>query len=77
MSDRIAVKHDWWNSRILKMTSEGLGKLTASLSYFSGHPGRKEVISFIDFSSISISPLTFCCIVVSFCGCFGWLILMK
>ncbi|CBI34863.3 unnamed protein product, partial [Vitis vinifera] len=47
VSDRIAVKHDWWNSRILKMTSEGLGNLTASLSYFSGQPGRKEVLKVV------------------------------
>lgn len=74
LSDRIAIRHGWWNSRILKMTSEGLGKLTASLNYFSRHPETKEVISFNDVSSVSISPLTSCGILVSLCRCLGWLI---
>ncbi|KAH7510680.1 hypothetical protein FEM48_ZijujUnG0099600 [Ziziphus jujuba var. spinosa] len=37
VSDDILVKHGSHNSRILKATSQGLGKLTASLSYFSEH----------------------------------------
>jgi hypothetical protein len=44
VSDDIAVKHGWGNSRILKATSQGLGKLTASLTYLSGHQEKKEVL---------------------------------
>ncbi|KAE8021482.1 hypothetical protein FH972_007367 [Carpinus fangiana] len=44
VSDDIAVKHGWGNSRILKATSQGLGKLTASLTYHSGHQEKKEVL---------------------------------
>jgi len=37
------VEHGWRNSRILKAATPGLGKLTASLAYFGGSPGSKEV----------------------------------
>uniref|UniRef100_A0A5B7BTW7 BIG2 domain-containing protein n=1 Tax=Davidia involucrata TaxID=16924 RepID=A0A5B7BTW7_DAVIN len=47
VSDSIAVKHRWWNSRILKATSCGLGKLTATLSYSSGHHEAKEVLKVV------------------------------
>lgn len=43
-SDNITFKHGWRNCRILKATSHGLGKLTASLSYYSGYSESKEVI---------------------------------
>jgi nuclear pore complex protein Nup210 len=38
VSDDIVLKHGWRNSTVLKATSQGMGKLTASLTYFSGHP---------------------------------------
>ncbi|KAI9198312.1 hypothetical protein LWI28_013681 [Acer negundo] len=43
VSDDIVLKHGWRNSTVLKATSQGMGKLTASLTYFSGHPDTKEV----------------------------------
>ncbi|CAK7328121.1 unnamed protein product [Dovyalis caffra] len=43
LSKDIVEKHGWQNSRILRATSPGLGKLTASLNYTSGHQERKEV----------------------------------
>ncbi|XP_057962885.1 nuclear pore complex protein GP210 isoform X2 [Malania oleifera] len=42
--DSLVVKHGWRNSRILKATSPGLGKLMASLTYSSGYPEKKEVV---------------------------------
>lgn len=39
----IASRYGWRNSRILKATSEGMGKLTASLVYYNGHHDIKEV----------------------------------
>ncbi|KAA8548147.1 hypothetical protein F0562_004591 [Nyssa sinensis] len=47
VSDSIDVKHGWWNSRILKATSCGLGKLTATLTYSSGHGEAKEVLKVV------------------------------
>ncbi|XP_029128898.1 nuclear pore complex protein GP210 isoform X2 [Cajanus cajan] len=44
VSNDIAVKHGWRNSKILKAYSPGLGKLTASLSYPSGADDKKEII---------------------------------
>jgi len=43
LSEDIVVKHGWRNSRILRAISLGQGKLTASLTYFSGHRERKKV----------------------------------
>lgn len=43
VSDDSMLKHGWRNSRILKATSQGLGKLAGSLTYFSGHRDTKEV----------------------------------
>ncbi|KAK9225059.1 hypothetical protein WN943_010100 [Citrus x changshan-huyou] len=43
MPNDLVLKHGWRNSRILKATSQGLGKLTASLTYFSGLHDTKEV----------------------------------
>ena len=48
LSADIVDKHGWQNSRILKTTSQGLGKLTAALSYFSEHHETKEVVHYID-----------------------------
>jgi hypothetical protein len=45
VSDDIAVKHGWRNSRILKASSQGLGKLMASLTYFTGDQETKEVLA--------------------------------
>ena len=45
VSDDIAVKHGWQNSRILKASSQGLGKLMASLTYFTGDQETKEVLA--------------------------------
>ncbi|KAI4350639.1 hypothetical protein L6164_005077 [Bauhinia variegata] len=47
VSEDIAVKHGWRNSKILKSYSPGLGKLTASLSYSGGHNDTKEVINVV------------------------------
>lgn len=58
VSDDIAVKHGWGNSRILKATSQGLGKLTASLAYHSGYQEKKEVLPCIS--------LLFCAFILSF-----------
>jgi len=44
VSNDIAVKHGWRNSKILKAYSPGLEKLTASLSYPGGADDKKEVI---------------------------------
>lgn len=47
VSDSIAAKHGWWNCKILKATSYGLGKLTATLAYSSGHDETKEVLKIV------------------------------
>ncbi|KAJ4729295.1 nuclear pore complex protein [Melia azedarach] len=47
VSDDSMLKHGWRNSRILKATSQGLGKLAASLTYFSGHRDTKEVLKVV------------------------------
>ncbi|KAL2335736.1 hypothetical protein Fmac_016949 [Flemingia macrophylla] len=44
VSNDVAVKHGWRNSKILKAYSPGLGKLTVSLSYPSGAGDKKEII---------------------------------
>lgn len=44
VTEQIAQKYGSLNTRILKSTSPGLGKLTASLTYFSGHLNSKEVL---------------------------------
>lgn len=46
LSEDIVFKHGRQNYRMLKATSTGLGKLTASLSYFGGNDGMKKVICF-------------------------------
>ncbi|OVA20622.1 Bacterial Ig-like [Macleaya cordata] len=45
--DNIAVKHGWQSSRFLKATSQGLGRLTASLTYPTGHPETIEVLKVV------------------------------
>nr|KJB33844.1 hypothetical protein B456_006G033800 [Gossypium raimondii] len=40
----IASRYGWRSARILEATSEGLGKLTASLVYYNGHHDTKEVL---------------------------------
>ncbi|KAK0591220.1 hypothetical protein LWI29_037217 [Acer saccharum] len=47
VSDDIVLKHGWRNSTVLKATSQGMGKLTASLTYFSGRPDTKEVLKVV------------------------------
>ncbi|GAY46849.1 hypothetical protein CUMW_100160 [Citrus unshiu] len=47
MPNDLVLKHGWRNSRILKATSQGLGKLTASLTYFSGLHDTKEVLKVV------------------------------
>ncbi|KAM0958021.1 hypothetical protein EV1_023125 [Malus domestica] len=44
VSNDIAIKHGWQNSMILKATSQGQGKLAASLTYFSALNEKKEVL---------------------------------
>lgn len=43
LSEEIVVKNGWRNSRILRTNSLGLGKITASLTYFSVQQERKKV----------------------------------
>ncbi|KAI3985657.1 hypothetical protein MKX01_033940 [Papaver californicum] len=45
--ESIAVKHGWRNSRILKATFQGLGRLTASLTYHTGHSETTEVLQVV------------------------------
>lgn len=45
VSNDIAIKHGWQNSMILKATSQGQGKLAASLTYFSALNEKKEVMT--------------------------------
>ncbi|XVF14043.1 hypothetical protein REPUB_Repub09cG0022600 [Reevesia pubescens] len=40
----IASRYSWRSARLLNATSEGLGKLTASLVYYNGHHDTKEVL---------------------------------
>ncbi|EXC20346.1 hypothetical protein L484_020567 [Morus notabilis] len=47
VSDDIAIRDGWRNSRVLKATSQGLGKLTATLRYFSQHNKMKEVLKVV------------------------------
>lgn len=49
VSDDIAVNQGLSNSRILKATSYGLGKLTATLTYSTGDDETKEVIEFVSY----------------------------
>lgn len=44
VSNDIAVRHGWRNTKLLKAYSRGLGNLTASLSYPGGADDKKEVI---------------------------------
>ncbi|KAJ8750145.1 hypothetical protein K2173_014060 [Erythroxylum novogranatense] len=43
----IADESDWHSRTILRASSEGLGKLIASLTFFSGHKTEKEVLKFV------------------------------
>ncbi|KAF9666359.1 hypothetical protein SADUNF_Sadunf16G0221300 [Salix dunnii] len=45
LSEDIVVKHGWRNSRILRANSLGLGKVSASLTYFSRQQERKKVLN--------------------------------
>ncbi|KAM7268816.1 hypothetical protein ACFE04_010982 [Oxalis oulophora] len=47
LSDQILSKHCWRNSRILKATSQGLGLLTASLTYFGSDSDQKEALKVV------------------------------
>ncbi|XP_050383609.1 nuclear pore complex protein GP210 [Argentina anserina] len=47
LSDDIAVKHSWQNSVVLKAISQGQGRLTASLSFFSALNETKEVLKVV------------------------------
>lgn len=44
VSNDIAVRHGWRNTKLLKAYSPGLGNLTASLSYPGGADDKKKVI---------------------------------
>ncbi|GLU11334.1 hypothetical protein SLE2022_280890 [Rubroshorea leprosula] len=46
-SKHLASKHGWQNSRLLKATSRGIGEFTASLTYYSGHLDKKEVLKVV------------------------------
>ncbi|KAH9624818.1 hypothetical protein KSS87_018134 [Heliosperma pusillum] len=45
--DSTAAKYGWQNSRMLEPTAQGLGKLSASLTYYTSHPERKEVMNVV------------------------------
>ncbi|KAL5860539.1 hypothetical protein ACOSQ4_001835 [Xanthoceras sorbifolium] len=45
--DDIMLKHGWRNSRVLKATSQGMGNLSASLTYFSGFQDTKEALKVV------------------------------
>ncbi|KAK2365493.1 nuclear pore complex protein GP210 [Trifolium repens] len=47
VSNDIAVKHGWRNTKLLKAYSQGIGNLTASVSYPGGADDRKEVITVV------------------------------
>ncbi|KAL2939116.1 hypothetical protein RDABS01_022565 [Bienertia sinuspersici] len=47
LPDSIAVKYGWQYSRILEATVEGLGKLSASLTYSTDHLEAKEVLKVV------------------------------
>ncbi|XP_027187547.1 nuclear pore complex protein GP210 isoform X1 [Cicer arietinum] len=47
VSNDIAVKHGWRNTKILKAYSPGLGNLTASVSYPGGADDKKEIIKVV------------------------------
>lgn len=57
ISDDIATTYGRKNSRVLKVTSQGLGKLTATLSYFSQHSEMKEVVP--SLTLVCFCPLIF------------------
>ncbi|KAK6928386.1 hypothetical protein RJ641_006977 [Dillenia turbinata] len=42
-----SVEQGWWNSRILKASKYGVGKLTASLAYHGWHLETKEVLKVV------------------------------
>lgn len=54
VSDDTEIRYGWKNSRFLKATSQGLGKLTATLSYFSQYNKMKEVGPYINFVLLSV-----------------------
>ncbi|KAL9246241.1 hypothetical protein vseg_019803 [Gypsophila vaccaria] len=45
--DSTEAKYGWQNSRMLEPTSEGFGKLLASLTYYTSHPERKKVMNVV------------------------------
>lgn len=45
VSNDIALKHGWRNTKILKAYSPGLGNLAASVNYLGGADDKKKVIS--------------------------------
>ncbi|MCH85883.1 nuclear pore membrane glycoprotein 210-like, partial [Trifolium medium] len=45
VSNDIAVKHGWRNTKLLKAYSQGHGNLTASVSYPGGADDKKEIIT--------------------------------
>ncbi|XP_021760201.1 nuclear pore complex protein GP210-like isoform X1 [Chenopodium quinoa] len=68
--ESVAVKSGWQHSRILEATIEGLGKLSASLTYSTDHLEAKEVLKVVqevmvcdpvrvkgEGKNISLSPL--------------------
>ncbi|KAL6506124.1 hypothetical protein OROHE_022653 [Orobanche hederae] len=47
VSNDIAIKHSWRNTKLLKAYSQGLGNLTASVSYPGGADDKKEVFTVV------------------------------
>ncbi|XP_065877577.1 nuclear pore complex protein GP210 isoform X2 [Euphorbia lathyris] len=47
LSDDIEVNYGWLNARLLRATSQGLGELMASVTYFIGQQEIKEVIEVV------------------------------
>lgn len=59
VSDGIEGIHGWQNSKMLEANLPGLGKLTASLTYFSENLGQKEVLVLYLFFFSSLSYFSF------------------
>ncbi|XP_074274983.1 nuclear pore complex protein GP210 isoform X2 [Silene latifolia] len=45
--DSTAANYGWQNSRMLEPIAQGLGKLSASLTYYTSHPEKKEIMNVV------------------------------
>lgn len=65
------IKYGWRNSRILRATLQGHGKLTASLTYISGPQQTTEVelLLYLFFPTIFVFRKQDLAFVFLYCGC--------